>query len=254
MIRYYSLCFLAAVIAGMWLFSRTGKKRGISSDTAWNTLFWILITGIIGARLWHVLLPSKSSGITLEYYLQNPAQILAIWNGGLGIPGAVIGGYFGLWLFCRKYGFQTGKFSDALSPALALGQAIGRLGNYFNQELYGAPSSLPWAITIDPQYRVAGYENQVTYHPLFLYEMIYNLMNMCLLLWIDKKFGEKLYDGDIFICYLIIYPVGRFFLEFLRLDTAMVGGLNFNQLVMGITAIVATILLVGRHSVKRNKV
>lgn len=254
LIRYYSLCFLAGVLAGAWPFGRNGKRRGIAPDTAWDSLFWILIGGILGARLWHVLLPSKSSGITLQYYLQNPSQILAVWNGGLGIPGGVIGGLFGGWLYCKKNGFKLARFADSIAPGLALGQAIGRLGNYFNQELYGAPTDLPWALTIDPDNRVRGFENQATYHPLFLYEMIYNLINMALLLWIDRKFEKKLKDGDIFLCYLVIYPVGRFLLEFLRLDTAMVGGLNMNQLIMAVTALAAASALVIRHSLKRKAV
>ena len=248
LIHYYSLCFLAGVFSATLLASRTGKKRGIAPDTIWSCLFWLLIAGIIGARLWHVFLPSKSSGLTLSYYLHNPVKILQVCNGGLGIPGAILGGYIGLWLFCRKYGFKISKFTDTISPGLALGQAIGRLGNYFNQELYGAPSDLPWAITIDPQYRIPGFEQQATYHPLFLYELIYNLLNMGFLLWVDHRFGKRLKDGDIFLIYLIVYPVGRFFLEFLRLDTAMVGGLDMNQLIMGVTAVCAAAGLIIRHT------
>jgi phosphatidylglycerol:prolipoprotein diacylglycerol transferase len=138
-------------------------------------------------------------------------------------------------------------FADTVAPFLALAQAIGRLGNYFNQELYGAPTNLPWAITIDPPYRLPQYAEQATYHPLFLYELIYNLFNMALLLWVDKRYFKQLRDGDIFFLYLVVYPLGRFFLEFLRLDTAMVGGLNMNQVIMAIVAIASAVILLIHH-------
>ncbi|MHC1771823.1 MAG: prolipoprotein diacylglyceryl transferase [Flexilinea sp.] len=252
-IHYYGVLFLTGILAGTWFFSHNGKKRGIAPETAWEIMPWALISGIIGARLWHVLLPSASSGLTVIYYLTHPIRILEIWNGGLGIPGGILGAIIGVWLFCRKYSFSFGKFVDSMAPALALGHAIGRWGNYINQELYGAPSNLPWAISIDPENRLEKYMDQATYHPLFLYEMIYNLLNMAALLWIDRKFGTRLKNGDILLCYLIIYPVGRFFLEFLRLDTATVGSLNMNQMVMGVTAICAAVALVVRHRKKTFK-
>jgi len=249
-IHYYGVLFLTGILAGTWFFSYNGKKRGIAPETAWDIMPWVLISGIIGARLWHVLLPSVSSGLTVVYYLTHPIKILEVWNGGLGIPGGILGGIIGVWLFCRKYGFSFGKFVDSMAPALALGQAIGRWGNYINQELYGAPSNLPWAIRIDPENRLEKYMDQATYHPLFLYEMIYNLLNMAVLLWIDRKFAKRLKSGDILLCYLVIYPTGRFFLEFLRLDQAMVGSLDMNQIVMAVTAVCAAVALFIRHRKK----
>jgi phosphatidylglycerol---prolipoprotein diacylglyceryl transferase len=124
-------------------------------------------------------------------------------------------------------------------PALALGQAIGRWGNFINQELYGAPTNLPWRIYIDPEHRLASYLDVEYYHPLFLYESLWNLMNMFLLLWIARRFAGSLKDGDIFLSYLVIYPVGRFLLDFLRLDASLVGGININQTVMGVVALCA---------------
>lgn len=246
-VRYYSLTFLAAILVATWLSARHGRKRGIAPETMWDVVLWAVIGGIIGARLWHVILPAQSSGMTFLKYLQNPIELISTWNGGLGIPGAVIGGSVGLWFFCRKYGFKFTRFADTIAPFLALGQAIGRLGNYFNQELYGAPTSLPWAITIDPLYRLPQYAEQATYHPLFLYELIYNLFNMALLLWVDKRCFKQLRDGDIFLLYLVIYPLGRFFLEFLRLDPAMVGSLNMNQVIMAVVAITSAVILLIRR-------
>jgi phosphatidylglycerol:prolipoprotein diacylglycerol transferase len=136
--------------------------------------------------------------------------------------------------------------ADIIAPALALGQAIGRWGNFVNQELYGQPSTLPWAITIDPAFRLPSFQNIATYHPLFLYESIWNLLNMGLLLWMGRKLSNLLRPGDIFLTYLVVYPVGRFFLEFLRLDPSPVSGLNINQTLMAVTAIGASIALIIR--------
>jgi phosphatidylglycerol:prolipoprotein diacylglycerol transferase len=130
---------------------------------------------------------------------------------------------------------------------LALGQAIGRWGNFFNQELYGAPTNLPWRLYIDPQHRLVGFENVEYYHPLFLYEAIWNLGNMFLLLWVSHRFADRLKNGDIFLLYLIVYPVGRFLLDFLRLDASLVAGININQTVMAIVAICAAFALFLRH-------
>lgn len=238
-IKLYSLMLLSGVVAGTWLMSVLGKRKGIAPETTWDSMIWFFLGGIIGSRLWHVMFPSVSSGLTFGYYLTHPWLIPAVWNGGLGIPGAIIGGALGLALFCRRYGFPFGDFCDAGAPGLALGQAIGRWGNYFNQELYGAPSDLPWAIEIDPIHRLAKYADVSTYHPLFVYEMIWNLLNMGLLIWVDRKYGDRLRSGDIFALYLVVYPVGRFLLEFLRLDIASIGSLNWNQTVMGVTAVLA---------------
>mgnify|MGYP002412755321 FL=1 len=130
---------------------------------------------------------------------------------------------------------------------MALAQAIGRWGNFVNQELYGAPTNLPWAIYIDPAHRLPGFENQAYYHPTFLYESLWNLANMGLLLWLGRKYSDRLRPGDIFLTYLIVYPIGRFFLEFLRLDSSQVAGINANQTLMAVIAVLASIALYLRH-------
>ena len=136
---------------------------------------------------------------------------------------------------------------DIATPALALGQAIGRWGNFVNQELYGYPTDLPWAIKIDPQYRLPGFEDQETFHPLFLYESLWNLGIVIILLWIGRKYDKRLFTGDIFLIYLILYPVGRFLLEFLRIDQAVVAGINANQALMAVIAVLAAVMLLWRH-------
>jgi phosphatidylglycerol:prolipoprotein diacylglycerol transferase len=140
-----------------------------------------------------------------------------------------------------------GRWADIVAPGLALAQAIGRWGNFLNQEVYGAPTKLPWAIYIDPAHRLAGYENQAYYHPLFLYESLWNLANAGFLLWFARKMGARLKDGDLFLTYLVTYPVFRFFLEFLRLDPSPVAGIDINQALMAVVAVCAAVGLFLRH-------
>lgn len=249
-IRFYGIILMLGAVAAAFLAERETRRRGLNTDLVWDGLIWVLIGGIIGARLWHIFTPPPSmvaQGITTRFYLTHPLDALAIWNGGLGIPGAVIGGVIALYLFTRRNNQSFAVWADIVAPALALGQAIGRWGNYVNQELYGAPTDLPWGIYIEPRYRLPGYEDVAYYHPTFLYESLWNLANMAFLLWLSRRHGDKLIPGDVFLVYLIIYPVGRFFLEFLRLDSSQLGGVNANQTLMLIVAILASITLVVRH-------
>jgi phosphatidylglycerol:prolipoprotein diacylglycerol transferase len=140
-----------------------------------------------------------------------------------------------------------GTWADIAAPALAMGQAIGRWGNFVNQEVYGAPTNLPWAISIDPAHRLPEYVDIAHYHPLFLYESLWNLANMGFLLWLSRRYGERLKQGDIFLTYLVVYPIGRFWMEFLRLDSSQIAGVNANQTVALAVALVAGFLLYWRH-------
>lgn len=256
LIRYYALIIMFGVIAAAWLATVEAKRRGQKADFIWDALPWVVIGGIIGARIWHILTPPASmvaQGITTKYYLTHPLDAIAIWKGGVGIPGGVIGGALALFIYNKRTNTKFLEWADIIVPGLALAQGIGRWGNFINQEVYGAPSSLPWAITIEPAYRLPEYANQVTYHPLFLYESLLNLLNMGILLLVGRKLKNKLRDGDIFLLYLVIYPVIRFGLEFLRLDPSPVAGFNINQTLMGIIAIVSIVLLVLRHTLKLNQ-
>jgi phosphatidylglycerol---prolipoprotein diacylglyceryl transferase len=249
-VRFYGLILMSGVVAAAVLSYFLAKRRKLDTEIVLDSLTWVVIGGVIGARIWHILTPPASmveQGITTLYYLTHPLAALAIWQGGLGIPGAVAGGALAFYLYARKRGLSFGIWADIFAPGLALGQAIGRWGNFVNQEVYGAPTNLPWAITIDPEHRLPEFMDIATYHPLFLYESLFNLINMALLLWIQRRYSEKHKPGDIFLTYLVTYPVFRFFMEFLRLDRSYVGGINANQTMMLMIAALSAGWLVWRH-------
>ena len=251
-IRFYAILIIIGAIVGSWLAARQAKKHGEDSELVLDLLPWLLIGGIIGARLWHVFTPSASNiaqGVTTENYLRNPIEILKMWKGGLGIPGGVIGGALALIIYTKSKKLSFWQWADFIAPGLLVGQAIGRWGNFVNQEVYGRPTNLPWAITIDPQYRISGFEQVAKYHPLFLYESLLNLAGAGVLIWIDRKFKDKLFKGDIFFGYMIWYSTVRFLLEFLRLDPSPVNGININQTSMLVVGVIAVAILILRHTV-----
>lgn len=254
-IKYYGILIMTGVVAAALLSYFEAKKRGKDPEVILDSLTWIVIGGVIGARIWHILTPPASmveQGITTMYYLTHPLDAIAIWHGGLGIPGAVAGGAFAFFLYSRKRKIDFWSWTDLFAPGLALGQAIGRWGNFINQEVYGSPTDLPWAITIDPAHRLPEFQEYATYHPLFLYESLFNLANMGFLLWFSRKFRDKLTDGDVFLTYLVTYPVFRFFMEFLRLDNSYVGGINANQALMIVIAVAAAGFILWRHRTGRS--
>jgi phosphatidylglycerol:prolipoprotein diacylglycerol transferase len=253
-IYYYGIIMMIATLAGAWLAAREVARRGYDPEIVWDVLIWLVIGAIVGARLWHVFTPPPSSlaeGITTQFYLTHPFDLINLRRGGLGVPGGVMGGALALYLYIRRNkSIKFPEWVDIIAPSLALGQAIGRWGNYFNQELYGAPTNLPWKIFIDPQHRLAGFANVEYYHPLFLYESLLNLANMFFLIWVMRRFKDVLKSGDVFLVYLVTYPVVRFFLDFLRLDASQLGGINANQTFLGIVALVSAAALFWRHRKK----
>jgi phosphatidylglycerol:prolipoprotein diacylglycerol transferase len=249
-IYYYGIVVMLGALAAAWLAAHEARRKGASSEIVWDGLVWVLIGGIVGARIWHILTPPESMveiGYTTGYYLTHPLDAINIRAGGLGIPGGVIGGILALFIFARRRKLEFAFWLDIAAPALALGQAIGRWGNYFNQELYGLPTNLPWAITIEPQNRLPGFENQATYHPLFIYESIWSFGTVIFLLWLDRRYQDRLIKGDLFLVYLIMYPMARFLLEFLRLDPARIGFININQALSLVVALASAAFLLWRH-------
>jgi phosphatidylglycerol:prolipoprotein diacylglycerol transferase len=253
-IYFYGILIMAGVVAAAFLGQAEAKRRGINPDYIWDALFWVVLAGIIGARLWHIFTPPPSmveQGITTKWYLTHPLDMLNIRNGGLGIPGAIIGGALAMWFYCRRKKITFLSMVDTVIPGVALAQGIGRWGNFFNQELYGKPTNLPWKIYIDPAHRLPGYQNNDYFHPLFLYESLWNVLNMAILLWMGRRFEKWLKPGDLFYVYMIMYSIGRFSLDFLRLDASQVGGINFNQTFVIFVALAGGVMLFLNHRPRR---
>jgi len=209
-----------------------------------------LIVGIIGARLYHVFSSPAGGPVGWEYYRQNPLEIIAFWRGGLqgfGIFGAVAGGFLGMWLYCRLARLDLLRWLDYAAPGLILAQAIGRWGNYFNQELYGPPTNLPWAVYIEPAYRLAGLEQYETFHPVFVYESLANLVVFGVLVGLSLRARRRLRDGDIFFAYLIGYGIVRFGLEFLRPDAWRLGAIAAAQVMALIGIAIGALAIMYRH-------
>jgi phosphatidylglycerol---prolipoprotein diacylglyceryl transferase len=244
-IRFYALALITGVIAGALLARVEARRRGLDPDLIWDMTIIGVIAGIIGARLYHVL-----DTRNIDRYLDDPARIVQVWHGGLGIFGAVIAAVAAVVIYTRMKGQPTLHWVDVGAPALLLGQAIGRWGNYFNQELFGRPTDLPWGIEI-PEHRVLAeapqYLGETHFHPLFLYESILSLIGVGVLLYVARRYAHWLRPGDVLLLYLIWYPATRFMLEFLRAEKWEVGALPAAQLFSLAFIAIAIVLLVWRH-------
>ncbi|MFI9077919.1 prolipoprotein diacylglyceryl transferase [Streptomyces sioyaensis] len=232
-LRGYAFCIIIGVFVGVWLGNKRWVQRGGRSGTVADIAVWAVPFGLVGGRLYHVI-------TTYEPYFGpngHPIDAFKVWQGGLGIWGAVALGAVGAWIGCRRRGIPLPAYADALAPGLAIGQAIGRWGNWFNQELYGKPTDVPWALKIssDPAIgRIGG-----TYHPTFLYECLWCLGVAALVIWADKRF--RLGHGRAFALYVAAYCAGRAWIEYMRVDEAHhILGLRLNvwtALIVGALAI-----------------
>ncbi|MGY1594610.1 prolipoprotein diacylglyceryl transferase [Geodermatophilus sp. SYSU D00708] len=220
-IRAYALCIIAGIVAAVWLTDRRWRARGGAEGDVLDIAVWAVPFGIVGGRLYHVITSPRA------YFGEggDPVRAFAIWEGGLGIWGAIALGGVGAWIACRRKGIPLPAFADALAPGLLVAQAIGRLGNWFNNELYGGPTDLPWALTIyewDGTQAVVGPDGQPvvlgTFHPTFLYELLWNLAAAGLVIWADRRF--RLGHGRAFALYVASYCAGRLWVEMLRSDPA----------------------------------
>ena len=232
------------VIAAVWLFGRRLEEREAGTkDDASAIAIWAVLAGVIGARLYHV-------ATDIEKFRGEWGKVVEIWQGGLGIPGGLIlGTVVGLYVTHRR-GISMAVAATCAAPAVPLAQAIGRWGNYFNQELYGRPTSLPWGLEIDADHLEAGYAVGTTFHPTFLYESLWCLGLCVVLLWIDRRFRPA--PGQLMPMYFIGYGIGRFWIEGMRIDQAdHVGGLRFNQWVAVAMIVGGTIalLIMRRHPI-----
>jgi phosphatidylglycerol:prolipoprotein diacylglycerol transferase len=253
-VRWYGVLIVTGVLAAAYVASIEAKRRGDNPDHVWNGLIFALIFGIIGARLYHVFSTPADGSLGWAYYKANPIAILEIWNGGLGIYGAVAGGAFGLWIYTRIAKIPFLRWTDIAAPGVLLAQAIGRWGNFFNQELYGPPSNLPWAIYIPPEKRLPGLEAYDHFHPVFLYESLLTLIGFVLFMVFVRKWAAKLKTGDVIFAYMIFYPIVRFFIEFLRPDAWKLGTLAAAQVFALIIAVVGVAGILVNHLVRRDLV
>jgi phosphatidylglycerol:prolipoprotein diacylglycerol transferase len=252
-VHWYGILIVAGAVAAGFVVANQAKMRKMNPEDAWEVLTFCLILGIIGARIYHVLTVPPSSNLSTHYYLTHPGAMFSTWKGGLGIYGGIVGGVLALYLYARhrKQSFLT--WLDMASVGLPLAQAIGRWGNFINQELYGGPTDLPWGITIHPEnpaLRVSPYNDPTLYppetrfHPTILYESIWNFLLFLFLLFLSRRYRDRLLPGEIFAVYLSLYSLGRFLNEFIRLDSHAVGSINTAQgvavaCILGSAALVA---------------
>ena len=222
-LHVYALCIIAGIVVATAITERRWVARGGLSGQVLDVVLWMVPFGIVGGRLYHVVSsPEAYFGADGD-----PIRALYVWNGGLGIWGAVAFGALGAWIGCRRAGMRFAPFADAVAPGLLVAQGIGRLGNWFNQELFGRPTSLPWGLRIDPAFRPAGFETETTFQPTFLYEMLWVFAAAAVLVWWDRRTRQG--HGRVFWGYVVLYTLGRVWIETLRIDPAeQVLGLRLN--------------------------
>lgn len=226
-IRWYGLLIATAVLIGVNLSQYLAKRRHVNPDLLGDLVIWLVIGAIPAARLYYVLFEWSE-------YAKNPGKIIAIWEGGIAIHGAILGGTIATLIFARINKISFWQLADLVAPSLILGQAIGRWGNFFNSEAFGSPTNLPWKLFIPLERRPLGYENFDFFHPTFLYESVWNLMVFGLLLTLffrSLQGKPRLKTGTVFLVYLVAYSLGRFWIEGLRTDSLMFGPIRMAQVV-----------------------
>ena len=213
-LRAYGIIIAIGMVVGVWWTARRYVARGGDADTIYDTALWAIPLGVVGARLYHVVTSPEA------YFGPGGDPMLAfqIWRGGLGIWGGVALGALGAFIAVKRANVTLGPIADSLAPALLVAQAIGRWGNWFNQELFGAPTTLPWGLRIDAEHLPAGYAPGTLFHPTFLYEALWNLAGAAALVWLGRRFNW--HGGVSMWAYMVIYTAGRIWVEYLRIDDA----------------------------------
>ena len=249
-LRAYAIAILLGGLLAYRILVKRYAERGGPAEKIADIVIWAVVFGILGARLYHVITsPDAYFGPGGD-----PVRVLYIWEGGLGIWGAIALGALGAWIGCRRAGLRFAPFADALAPGLLVAQAVGRIGNYFNQELFGGPTDLPWGLRVsDANTIAAGYEPGTLFHPTFLYELLWNLAAAAVLVWADRRF--RLGHGRVFWLYVMLYTLGRGWIEAMRIDDAqLIGGLRLNVWTSIIVFTLALVMLLwlGRRSPGRD--
>jgi phosphatidylglycerol:prolipoprotein diacylglycerol transferase len=252
-LRWYGVIVMLGVIVGSLMVERALKRNGENSDTIWDALIWVLPIGILGARLWFVMNATLGGD---PRYANAPSEILKVWNGGLHIFGGLLLGGAALLLYLNKNKLDIWLFLDAAGPAVLVGQAIGRIANFINQELYGPPTTLPWGIPISAQHRLAQFQDLIKYpvettrfHPTFAYEMLWNFTAAGLLLWVWRRYEKDIKPGTIFAGWLLLAGFGRVFIEFFRPDQPKIEtwGISYTTIVSALMAVAGAVLLMVRY-------
>jgi prolipoprotein diacylglyceryl transferase len=256
-IRGYALCIILGIVAAIWIGERRWVARGGTAGEVSDLAIWAIPFGLVGGRLYHVI---------TDWHLyfgegKNPVTALYVWRGGLGIWGAIALGALGVWLGARARGIKLLPLLDALAPGVLVAQALGRWGNWFNQELYGRPTDLQGGLEIDVAHRPSQYLDVATYHPAFLYECLWNLAAFAVLIWLDRRF--RLGHGRVVALYVMLYTAGRGWIENLRIDDVQMNdvfGLRLNVWTSIVLFVLATIFFVvsarrhpGREDVVRTR-
>ncbi len=264
-VTWYGLLIVVGAVIGAWVATIEARRRGEDPEHVWNVLPWLLIAGIIGARLYHVF-SNPVGGLGWSWYREHPLDIINFWSGGfrgLGIFGAVLGGFIALVLYVRWKKLSLPRWLDIVIPGVLLAQAIGRFGNFINQELYGPPTTLPWGFKINTNFpfqtptemlgrspqEILAYVAATRFHPTFFYEALWNIIGFALIMVFGRRWYGRLRDGDIFLFYLIWYPVGRTIVEMFRPDAWVSGlpGLATAQLISLVLIAVGVVGLILRH-------
>ena len=241
-IHIYALCILMGIVLAVWITTTRWKKLGGNFDQVLDITLVSVPAGIIGARLYHIITtPERFFGPDGDW-----AEMFRIWNGGLGIWGGVLFGALAAWAWCRHKHYPMALLADAIAPGLLVAQAVGRLGNWFNQELYGAPTTLPWGLKLNMEGTAIGHSEQcydgatcpsgTLFHPTFLYEMIWNLIGAALIIYLGHKLADRLKAGQQFAMYLMWYGLGRTWIENVRI--------NYSTVILGLRTNVWTAIIV----------
>jgi len=235
-IRWYGILMATAIVVGLWVGYRQAKREGLPADDIISVGQWAILVGLLGARLYEVV-------FNWDYYGRFPWKIIAVWEGGLAMHGGlIVGPLFGVWLAKRKR-LPILRGLDVVGPSMVLGQAIGRWGNFFNEEAFGRPTDLPWKLYISPDHRPLGYGQFEYFHPAFLYESLWDFaVFLMLIAWLRPRL--RAYPGALFFAYIGLYSMGRFAIEAIRLDSFWVGPFRVPQLASVVGIIVAVVGMV----------
>jgi phosphatidylglycerol---prolipoprotein diacylglyceryl transferase len=232
-IRWYGILMATSIVVGLWIGYRQAKREGLPADDIISVGQWAILAGLVGARLYEVI-------FNWDYYGRYPAKIVAVWEGGLAMHGGlIVGPLVGVWL-ARRWNVPILRGLDVTGPSMVLGQAIGRWGNFFNEEAFGRPTDLPWKLYISPEHRPLGYAQYEYFHPTFLYESIWDFVVFLMLVgWLRPRLRGR--PGALFFAYIGLYSIGRFAIEALRLDSFWLGSLRVPQLASVAGMLVAVI-------------